>query len=125
MLAFVIAALPASGAAYNTRNQSPVAASVNLPFPKHACGELLAAASRRYHVDRFPKDSETIGKLYSSAINLNANRRSDKSPKDSFDDFSLQQLIQSYSDLMGCFVSHQGAAPGLTSSPSPKPSRIR
>lgn len=117
MLAFVIAALPASGAAYGNRNDTPVSVSVNLPDPQYTCAELLVAASKRYHTDKFPKNSETIGKLYASAIVLEAHGH-----RDSFDDLTLERLIAAYSDVMGCFVSHRTAG-GLTPSPSPTPLR--
>ena len=111
-LAFVIAALPASGAAYAGK-PAPVAASVNLPDPKYSCAQLLAAASNRYHTDRFPKNSETIGKLYATAIRLEAHN----GHVDDFPHMNLAQLVAAYSDVMGCFVSH-----GTVAGPSPAPS---
>lgn len=114
--AFVIAALPASGAAYSGK-PAPITASVNLPDPQYSCGNLLAAASKRYHTDRFPKNSETIGKLYATAIRL----ESQKGAVDDFSHTNLAQLVAAYSDVMGCFVSH-AAAMGPTPAPSPLPS---
>lgn len=111
-LAFVIAALPASGAAYIGK-PTPISASVNLPDPKYSCGHLLAAASKRYHTNRFPKNSETIGKLYATAIRL----ESQSGHVDDFSHMDLQQLVAAYSDVMGCFVSHGVGVP--SSSPSP------
>lgn len=117
VLAFVIvAALPASGVAYAGQDAPVAPVAVNLPDPQHPCAQLLKLAGREYHTDRFPKDAETIGKLYHVAIDLNG---TPPGAPDTFENISLTQLIQAYSDLMGCFVSHPPApavipTPGLS-----------
>lgn len=125
ILAFVIAALPASGAAYDAKwNVAPITAAVNLPDPKHGCAELFQAAGKRYHTDRFPKTSETIGKLYATAIRLEHDPiLSQRTQIDSFDSISLRQLIAAYADVMGCFVSHPDGATTRNPAPSPFPTR--
>ena len=80
----------------------PTAAPINLPLPIHSCPFLVGASGLQGRVI----DTEALGHLYATA--LRAQGVGDHSPVTS------AQLVQAFSDFMGCFVQ-----------PSPAPTPVR
>ena len=74
---------------------SPVASNgVNLPLPKHSCKELV---SKAFPSGKAVLNADNLGKLYASGLKLNGVVGGAK--------VSVEQLIQGYSDAMGCFIT--------------------
>jgi hypothetical protein len=82
---------PAPSAAATVPTPPP---SVNLPMPRHSCPTVIAGMHLKKST---PLNADSLGLMYASALKLNGVVGQKK--------IALSQLIQAYSDTLGCFVT--------------------